>query len=142
MANAFVHDVSVMNQKGVGVAGPVDEDVKKNKHMDSDGRGDKQKARNHEKKSKSKDKDRTKKEKEGKVKQKKPNKDHPILRERSKDRMDSHNTIPSYLLKESDKSSTYKLNLGKRKEPEMNGFLHGEFFPVLRFHCIMPITIP
>ena len=31
MANAFVHDVSVMNQKGVGVAGPVDEDVKKNK---------------------------------------------------------------------------------------------------------------
>ncbi|XP_057512355.1 uncharacterized protein LOC130794450 [Actinidia eriantha] len=126
VANAFVQDFCAIDQRGVGVAGPVEEDVKKHKHKDSDGRVDKQKDRNHEKKSKSKDKDRTRKEKEEKVKEKEPNKDHPILRESSKDRMDSHNTIPSYLLKESDKSSTYKLNLGKRKEPEMNGFLHDD----------------
>ncbi|XP_057484404.1 uncharacterized protein LOC130770823 [Actinidia eriantha] len=126
VANAFVQNFYAINQKRVGVAGPVDEDVKKHKHKDSDGRGDKQKDRSHEKNSKSKHKDRTKKEKEGKVKEKEPNKDHPILRESRKDRMDSHNCIPSYLLKESDKSSTYKLNLGKRKEPEMNGFLHDD----------------
>ncbi|GFZ01871.1 hypothetical protein Acr_15g0004800 [Actinidia rufa] len=40
VANAFVQDFCAIYQKGVGVAGPVEEDFKKHKHKDSDGRDD------------------------------------------------------------------------------------------------------
>ncbi|KAM7521859.1 hypothetical protein LguiA_011761 [Lonicera macranthoides] len=102
------------------------EEKEKNKRKhSSDSKGEKHKVRDREKKSKSKDKKREKKEKEEKAKEKKPDKDlqqQQKPRETGKDAEELHSMRPSsHLLKESNKSG---IILGKRKESEVNGFLH------------------
>ncbi|KAL6967976.1 hypothetical protein U1Q18_033780 [Sarracenia purpurea var. burkii] len=84
--------------------------------------------RGHEKKSRAKDKDRFKeKEREAKAKEKEPNKELSMFSESSKDGIASHGIKPSYLLKDDNRSSPCKLNLGKRKGLEINGFLYDDF---------------
>ncbi|KAF5746285.1 putative DNA binding protein [Tripterygium wilfordii] len=48
------------------------------------------------------------------------------LKESGKDSVDSCNFKPPGLLKRSGNSSVGEGNVGKRKDPELNGFLHGE----------------
>ncbi|KAH7838496.1 hypothetical protein Vadar_027271 [Vaccinium darrowii] len=124
--NGVVQGFSRTDQKRVGgVAGPVDKDVKtqmegKKKHKHKD--GERQKSRD-----KPDYEDRTKeKEKEAKVKEKEPNKKQPTFQESNKHGTDSPDLMPSHLLKDGNKNSTYHINLGKRKEPEMNGFSHDD----------------
>ncbi|XP_052170227.1 uncharacterized protein LOC127786688 [Diospyros lotus] len=128
--NAFLRDSNAMSQKSVGVAGSTDKDdnkqrkkKEKHKHEDTDSKGEKSKDRDNQKKSKSKDKGTKKeKDKEEKAKGKEPNKEQPLLRVSSKEGMDSCNIKHPNLLKE----STYNGNLGKRKELEINGFVHDD----------------
>lgn len=129
--DGFVQGFNRTDQNRVGgVSGPVEKEVKKQregekKHKHKD--GERQKSTD-----KPDYKDRAKeKEKEAKAKEKEPDKKQPILQESYKDGVDSPILKPSPLLNDGNKSSTYNISLGKRKELEMNGFSHGEFFPVL-----------
>jgi hypothetical protein len=86
----------------------------KRKHSSGESKSDKHKDKDREKKSSSKSRKREKKEKEEKTKEKKPDKDQEQIK-----------------LKETSKISDGVRNikplseiLGKRKEPEVNGFLH------------------
>lgn len=108
------------------------EGKEKKKHKESNSKADKHKDRDREKKSKSKDKDRDKeKKKEEKAKEiGEVSKVLPKVKEGSKDYLDVFNIKPPELLKTSSKSSAVEGNLGKRKEIDRNGFLHGESFNV------------
>ncbi|KAL2470695.1 Uncharacterized protein Adt_38831 [Abeliophyllum distichum] len=88
------------------------EGKEKNKHKTSDGKRDGHKNRERDKKSKSKDKAQEKE----KVKER--SKDPSKQRESNGNLLDVHNK-PSNLLKERHGSQG---SLGKRKEPELNGF--------------------
>ncbi|KAE9460910.1 hypothetical protein C3L33_07261, partial [Rhododendron williamsianum] len=122
--DGFVQGFNRMDQNRVGgVSGPVEKEVKKQregekKHKHKD--GERQKSTD-----KPDYKDRAKeKEKEAKAKEKEPDKKQPILQESDKDGVDSPILKPSPLLNDGNKSSTYNISLGKRKELEMNGFSH------------------
>ncbi|KAF8391944.1 hypothetical protein HHK36_022284 [Tetracentron sinense] len=140
MGNTVVQEFTTMDQKRVqGMVKSMEKDVEKRmegkeKNKDKEGgekQRDKHKDRDRDKKSKGKDKDkdrdREKKKEKEKVKEKSDhiNKEGDKLRERgAKAPIDAVNMKPSQLPKHSDNSATTKGNLGKRKNFEMNGFLH------------------
>lgn len=124
LQNGFLGHIRAKEQKVVGEALCQEEHSKKRKERkdkkkdkSSDGRGDKHKDGDRERKSKSKDK---KKKKEEKVKEVST---LPI--ENGSSNVDIQKDRGSYLFKDRNSNNG---NLGKRKEPEMNGFVHGEFF--------------
>lgn len=98
----------------------------KSKHKSSsDGRGDKHKDGDRERKSKSKDKKEKKAKKmEGKVNEVATPTQAKLI-ENGNVSVDIQNGKGSYPFKGSSSSNGC---LGKRKEPEMNGFIHGKFF--------------
>ncbi|CAK9182048.1 unnamed protein product [Ilex paraguariensis] len=126
--NGFVQSVNEGEQRKVeGVARLVGKNLEmqmegkeKSKPKNIDSRGDRNKDKDREKKSKSKDKKRKKEKK----KEEDPNKEQLKLRESGNNDVGVHSVKPSFLSKESNKSTVSNGNLGKRKELEMNGFLH------------------
>lgn len=137
LANGFVSILPGKDQKNVGGGinqeGKVSEKQKerkdRNKEKNIDGRGDKHEDGDRKKKSKSKDEQR-KKEKE-KAKEEKLDLSSPMpsnkLKESGSSAVDSKNR-GSYLFKASNASNG---NLSERKEPEKDGYLNGELFPML-----------
>ncbi|XP_043709291.1 glutamic acid-rich protein-like isoform X2 [Telopea speciosissima] len=139
--NAKFQNFTRMDQQRVeGMGKPMEKDAekrlegkeKKKGKEGSDKQGDKHKGRDREKKSKGKDKDRSKEKKErekekAKEKSDKKNREQDKLKDSSKDPTSTINIKPSALnfSKESDKSLDADGNLRKRKDREMNGFLHG-----------------
>ncbi|KAK9282500.1 hypothetical protein L1049_005419 [Liquidambar formosana] len=125
--------VGMDQQRVEGMARPMEkknvekevEGKEKIKYKESDTKRDKHKDRDQEKKSKSKDKDRDKEKEKAKVKEKmEKSKEQVKLKEGGYDVIDAQNIKPSHLSKESSKSSASEGNLRKRKELEINGFLH------------------
>ncbi|CAI9770660.1 unnamed protein product [Fraxinus pennsylvanica] len=99
----------------------------KKKHKASDGKRDGHKNIERDKKSKSKDKvgEKEKEKEKEKVKVKERSKELSKQRESNCNLLDVHNK-PSDLLKESGSQGS----LGKRKEPELNGFSHYNGIPL------------
>ncbi|XP_042517613.1 putative uncharacterized protein DDB_G0271982 [Macadamia integrifolia] len=131
-----------MDQQRVeGMGKPMEKDAEKRlegkekkKSKEGSGKqGDKHKGRDREKKSKGKDKDRSKEKEKEREKEKtkekinRKNREHDKLKDSSKDSTSTINNKTSALnlSKESDKSFDADGNLKKRKDREMNGFLHG-----------------
>uniref|UniRef100_A0A2P2JKN5 Uncharacterized protein MANES_12G049400 n=1 Tax=Rhizophora mucronata TaxID=61149 RepID=A0A2P2JKN5_RHIMU len=134
---------SGMGQEKVdGIARLVEKDTErqtegkeKSKHNKSDNKDNKhkQKHRDQKKHRKSKDKewDKEKKKEEKARDITDPTKEHLKLKESSKDSLDFRIIKTPETLKLSSTSYADEGNLGKRKEPEMNGYIPGESFPVL-----------
>lgn len=139
--NSMVHNLSGTTKgKGEGIPkvvekneqGRLGEKEKTNERGD-DIHGDKQKAKDRDKRSGGKDKDREKERKKEKVKEKSEHKKSDL--EKSKD--DSKSDLVGVI---DNKSASLSLdlhnnanvegNLKKRKDVDINGFLHGEFFAV------------
>ncbi|KAJ4954302.1 hypothetical protein NE237_011085 [Protea cynaroides] len=129
--------IRVDQQRVEGMVRPMEKDAekrlerkekKKNKEG-SDKKRDKHKEKDREKKSKGKDEDKSKEKYKEKEEEKiyYKNKEQDKLKERSKDPINTLNTKTSTLnfSRESSKSSDTDGNLRKRKDIEMNGFLHG-----------------
>ncbi|XP_048232968.1 RNA-binding protein 25 isoform X1 [Ricinus communis] len=139
LEKAFIHDFFGTDQERVkGLVKLVEkketekqmEGKEKNKHKESGSKGDKHKIGDRENNRKSKDKDRDKVEKKEKTKEiTESSKEQPKLKENvsklkegSKDSLDFRNT-KSEILNLSNVGSAVEGNLGKRKEPERNGYL-------------------
>ncbi|XP_016650756.1 PREDICTED: uncharacterized protein LOC103334258 [Prunus mume] len=100
------------------------------KNTDNDSKGHKPKERDKEKKVKSKDKDKDKKkERKEKVKEiSKPSDEQPKLEGNGKESLDAFSNKALNLLQMNSKKSAAGGILGKRKELEMNGYLHENGF--------------
>lgn len=113
------------------------ESPEKSHRKESATKSDKSKEKEGVKKFEAKDKDRNKEKKEekpesiNKTRQEKPKLiGGPKLEEREKDSLDIKNCKPlPDLSRMSAKNLIAEGNLGKRKDPETNGFLYGELFP-------------
>ncbi|KAL6271148.1 hypothetical protein ACE6H2_028059 [Prunus campanulata] len=133
----FENFPSIEQRRLEGIAKPIEKDVEKQmegrdrkKHTDNDSKGHKPKERDKEKKVKSKDKDRDKKkEKKEKVKEiSKPSDEQPKLEGNGKESLDAFSNKALNLLQMNSKNSAAGGILGKRKELEMNGYLHENGF--------------
>ncbi|GFY82559.1 hypothetical protein Acr_02g0007990 [Actinidia rufa] len=135
--SALVQNLAGMAQNRVeGMPRPLEKNIErrmeekeKSKERNSDDkRGEKRKDRDREKKSHGKDKDREKeKKKEEKVKaiSESKTKDEDKFKNSNKnDRLGTWNIKSSFVSKDGDRNTATEGTLKKRKDPEVNGFLH------------------